>query len=84
MRRKIVFKTHAQDQLSLLSQSYNDLVPWNHLVRIVNTIIDHVNISNYKGGGGDSSYHLRILLKFIIYAYIQNCKCSSKKLEELA
>lgn len=54
MSRKVVFKTYNQDQLSLLPPSYDDLVPVNHPVRIVNTIIDHVDISalekSYKGG----------------------------------
>ena len=45
MSRKVVFKTYNQDQLSLLPASYDDLVPKNHPVRIVNTIIDHVDIS---------------------------------------
>ena len=45
MGRKVVFNTYNQDQLSLLPPSYDDLVPKNHPVRIVNTIIDHVDIS---------------------------------------
>jgi len=73
--RKVVFKTYDQDQLSLLPPSYDDLVPVNHPVRLVNTIIDHVDISaieqSYKGGG-TSSYHARMLLKVMIYAYLRN------------
>lgn len=68
MSRKVVFRRYAQDQLSLLPPSYYDLVPKNHPVRIVNTIIDHLNIDKlaktYKGGG-TSSYHPRMLLKVI-------------------
>lgn len=84
MSRKVIFKTYDQDQLSLLPPSYDDLVPEHHPVRIVNTIIDHVDISalekSYKGGG-TSSYHPRMLLKVIIYAYLRNLY-SSRKIEQ--
>ena len=84
MSNKVVFKTYQQDQLSLLPPSYDDLVPKNHLVRIVNTIIDHIDISalekSYKGGG-TSSYHPRMLLKVTIYAYLRNIY-SSRKIEQ--
>lgn len=46
MNRKVIFKTYTQEQLSLLPPSYDDLVPKNHPVRIVNTIIDQVDISS--------------------------------------
>ncbi|PQV44171.1 IS4 family transposase [Jejuia pallidilutea] len=84
MSKKVVFKTYHQDQLSLLPPSYDDLVPTNHPVRLVNTIIDRLDITalekSYKGGG-TSSYHPRMLLKVIIYAYLRNLY-SSRKIEQ--
>jgi len=84
MSRNVIFKTYDQDQLSLLPPSYDDLVPKNHPVRIVNTIIDSLDISvlekSYKGGG-TSSYHPRMLLKVLIYAYLRNLY-SSRKIEQ--
>lgn len=84
MKAKVVFKTYDQSQLSLLPPSYDDLVPAHHPVRIVNTIIDQIDISalerSYKGGG-TSSYHPRMLLKVIIYAYLRNMY-SSRKIEQ--
>lgn len=84
MSSNVVFKTYQQDQLSLLPPSYDDLVAKNHPVRIVNTIIDHIDISalekSYKGGG-TSSYHPRMLLKVIVYAYLRNIY-SSRKIEQ--
>ena len=84
MKAKVIFKIYSQDQLSLLPPSYDDLVPKNHPVRIVNTIVDRLNISSleksYKGGG-TSSYHPRMLLKVIIYAYLRNIY-SSRKIEQ--
>ncbi|MCK0145233.1 transposase, partial [Arenibacter sp. F26102] len=84
MSRKVVWKTNNQDQLSLLPPSYDDLVPKNHPVRIVNTILDQIDLSilekGYKGGG-TSSYHPKVLLKILIYAYLRNLY-SSRKIEE--
>ena len=84
MSRKIVWKTNDQDQLSLLRPSYDDLVPKNHPVRIVHTILDRIDLSAlekaYKGGG-TSSYHPKLLLKILIYAYLRNLY-SSRKIEE--
>jgi transposase len=77
MSRKVIFKTYNQDQLSLLPPSYDDLVPEHHPVRIVNTIIDHVDISalekSYKGGAPQAIIHVcysRLLYMPIYVIYI--------------
>lgn len=84
MKNKVVWKTNSQNQLSLLPPSYDDFVPDNHPVRIVNTIIDQIDITviekTYKGGG-TSSYHPRDLLKILVYAYLRNLY-SSRKIEQ--
>lgn len=40
MSHKIVSKTNNQDQLNLLPASYDNLVPKNHPVRLVNSILN--------------------------------------------
>jgi len=84
MKRKVVFKRYEQNQPMLLPPSYEDLVPENHPVRIVNEIIDRIDIGElektYKGGG-TSSYHPRMLLKVVVYAYLRNMY-SSRKIED--
>ena len=84
MKSNPVWKTNNQSQLSLLPPSYDDLVPRNHPVRIVNTILDQIDVSSleksYKGGG-TSSYHPRVLLKILVYAYLRNLY-SSRKIEQ--
>ena len=84
MNKQVVWKPNQQDQLSLLPPSYDDLVPKHHPVRIVNTIIDQIDISSieksYKGGG-TSSYHPKVLLKILVYAYLRNLY-SSRKIEQ--
>jgi transposase len=84
MKKKVVFKRYDQNQPMLLPPSYDELVPANHPVRVVNEIIDRIDISElertYKGGG-TSSYHPRMLLKVVLYAYLRNM-FSSRKMEE--
>ncbi|SFW77536.1 Transposase domain, partial [Sinomicrobium oceani] len=84
MSRKVTWKIYDQGQLSLLPPSYDDLVPQNHPVRIVNTILDSVDLSNLEKtyrGGGTSSYHPKVLLKILVYAYLRNLY-SSRKIEQ--
>ena len=84
MNRKVIWKTNNQDQLSLLPPSYDDLVPKNHPVRIVNSILDQIDSSGLENtykGGGTSSYHPKLLLKILIYTYLGNLY-SSRKIEQ--
>jgi transposase len=71
---KVVFKRYEQNKIELLPASYEELIPEGHLVRLVNKGIDQMNlagiISEYKGGG-TSSFHPKMLVKVIIYAYTQ-------------
>ena len=60
----------------------------NHPVRIVNSVVDALDISSllssYKGGGS-SSYHPRMMLKVLFYAYLNNiysCRKIEKALQE--
>jgi transposase len=80
---KIVFKTHQQNQISMLPPSLDELIDSHHPVRVVNTVVDHIDLSKllatYKGGG-TSSYHPRMLLKVLIYGYMTNIY-SSRKME---
>lgn len=84
MKRRQVWKTNHQDQLSLLPPSYDDLVPMNHPVRIVNTILEGIDVSSLEAsykGGGTSSYHPKVLLKILVYSYLRNLY-SSRKIEQ--
>jgi len=80
----VVFKSNHQHQAMLLPPDLNDLIAANHPVRIVSEVLDKVDITQllqqYKPGG-TSSYHPRMLLKILVYAYINNVY-SSRKIEE--
>ena len=75
MGKKIVFKTYQQHQMSLLPPSLDELISEKHPVRIVNSIVDQIELSALEksyAGGGASSYHPRMLLKVMIYSYLNN------------
>jgi Transposase and inactivated derivatives len=69
----------------LLPPNLDELIDGTHPVRVINNVIDSLDISSlskqYKGGG-TSSYHPRMLLKVLVYAYICN-EYSSRRIEEL-
>jgi transposase len=67
----------------MLPPSLEELIDKNHPVRIVNQVIDRIDIDallkKFKGGG-TSSYHPRMLLKVLVYAYVNNTY-SSRRME---
>lgn len=71
--KNITFKNYNKSQLALPVE-LEVFIPDNHIVRIVDQIIDSIDISPllelYKGGGS-SAYHPKMLLKVIVYAYTQ-------------
>jgi transposase len=80
----VAFKSNLQNQAMLFPHDLNDLIDANHPVRVVNEVLEKVDITElikqYKPGG-TSSYHPRMLLKVLVYAYINNVY-SSRKIEE--
>lgn len=71
---KVVFKQYSQGQMLLFPPSLDSLIPENHLVRLVNTAVEQMDLSaifSQYQGGGTSSYHPVMLLKILIYAYSQ-------------
>src|SRR5690606_29623273 len=69
---KAVFKQYQPTQSLLLPPSLEELIPRQHLVRVVNTVVDRMDISaiiNKYAGGGTSAYHPRMLLKVLLYGY---------------
>ena len=83
---KVIFKTYSPTQGLLLPPSLDELIALFHPVRVVNEVIESVNLEAlekaYKGGG-TSSYHPKMLLKILVYGYVSNVY-SSRKLEAAA
>jgi transposase len=75
----VTFKPYTMAQPTLLPQNLEELIPEDHLVRVVNRVIDSLDLapilSEYKGGG-TSSYHPRMMLKVLVYAYTQKVNSS--------
>lgn len=67
----------------LLPPSLEELIDKTHAVRVVCDVIDRIDITplveTFKGGG-TSSYHPRMLLKVLVYAYVNNIY-SSRRIE---
>ena len=65
---KIVFKELTSNQNVLFPVSLSEKIAPNHPVRVVNSVVDALDIScllwSYKGGG-TSSYHPRMMLKVL-------------------
>ncbi|MCX6640748.1 MAG: IS1182 family transposase [bacterium] len=69
-----IFKPYLQHQPMLLPPDLNELIPPHHLVRVVDQAVSRMNLDpvlERYPGGGTSSYHPRMLLKVLIYAYSQ-------------
>lgn len=84
MRRKRatpVFKPYVMNQVALLPPSYDEMIPQGHLVRVVNDAVEKIDVSallaKYKGGG-TSSYHPKMLLKVLVYAYAERIYSSRR------
>lgn len=69
----LTFKDYTMDQLQL-PLSFEDFIPENHLVRVVNTVVDSLELKplydRYKEGGCPA-YHPRMMLKVMIYSFTQ-------------
>jgi transposase len=76
-----VFKEYTMGQMVFLPVDLAEVIEPNHLVRVVNGAIEKMDLrvvyEQYKGGG-TSSYHPKMLLKVLIYAYAQQLYSSRK------
>jgi transposase len=76
-----VFKEYTMGQMVLLLVDLEEEIEPNHLVRVVNTAIEKMDLrvvyEQYKEGG-TSSYDPKMLLKVLIYAYSQQIYSSRK------
>ena len=82
---KLAIKSDNRKQDLLLPPSLDELVPQNHMVRVVDAVIDRLDISailsSYRGGG-NSAFNPRMMLKVLVFAYLSNVY-SSRRIEEL-
>jgi transposase len=81
-----IFKEYRQDQNFLLPPSLDEFVPEDHEVRIINEVVDSLDLlpllSRYEGGGAPA-YHPAMMLKVIVYAYSLGIYSSRRIAQEL-
>ncbi|MDR0721544.1 MAG: transposase [Treponema sp.] len=84
---KITYKPYDQGQLYLIPPGVDELIPANHLVRLVSEVIDEMDIGwllrKYQTGGGASRYHPEMMTKVFVYGYMTK-RCSSRMLAKAA
>jgi transposase len=76
-----VFKPYVMNQIALMPPSYDEKIPSDHLVRVVNKAIENLNVDgllNQYAGQGRSSYHPKMMLKILIYGYCKKIYTSRK------
>lgn len=82
--KKPVFKPYNQDQLMAFPPTFDELIPAEHTVRIVDKVINAINVGPLLEAyhiRGASNYHPVLLLKVLVYGYVTNTY-SSRKLAE--
>lgn len=71
---KVVFKPYDQGQQWLMPPSAEELIPSNHLVRVVSKTIDEMDLEpllrTYVKGGGASRFHPVMMFKVFVYGYM--------------
>jgi transposase len=76
----IQFKQLPLSSPSLFPEDIFEKISVNHPVRLVSEVVDQLDIDaiikQYKGGG-TTSYHPRMMIKILFYAYTNNIyKCN--------
>ena len=82
---KIHYHPYTPNQLVLFPQRIDENIAENDPVRIVNAIVDSLNLEAFKKlykEKGRSPYHPRMMLKVILYAYMNNVY-SCRRIEKL-
>lgn len=80
------FKPYEQHQLIFLPSSIEELVPEDHLVNVIDSIVEELDLRelyNSYGEEGQPAYHPKMLLKILLYGYSINVRSSRKISERL-
>ena len=84
MKKKItppIFKEYNMGQLMLLPVNLEELIPANHLVRVINEFVEGLEMKALKKvykGGGRPAYHPKMMLKVYLYGYTQKIYSSRR------
>lgn len=82
---KLHYRPYIPNQIVLFPQRIDVNIAANDPVRIVSTVVDNLNLDNFKKlykETGRCPYHPKMMLKVILYAYMNNIY-SCRKIEKL-
>ena len=82
---KLHFCPYICNQTVLFPQRIDESIAENDPVRIINAVVDGLNVDNFRKlykESGRSPYHPRMMLKVILYAYMNNIY-SCRRIEKL-
>ena len=74
-----MFKKYDQKQQFLLPINLENFIPEDHIGRILNDIIDAIDITTFESKyskDGCPAYHPRLLIKILLYGYMINIRSS--------
>lgn len=80
---KVIFKEYNQGQGTLFPVSLDSKIPTDSPARLVSQIVDRLDISKVidtYNSGGTSAYHPRMMLKVVLFSYLNNIY-SCRKIE---
>src|SRR3989344_2387950 len=81
-----MFKDYQQNQGQLLPQSLNDSISTDHTARLINQVIDEMDLSfilNTYSAMGQKAYNPKMLFKVLAYAYTIGIRSSRKIADRL-
>ena len=71
LRLSVHFKPYIQGQVQLLPLSLDACISAKHPVRVINTIVDSLDLTalyDTYSDGGTSSFHPKMMVKVILYS----------------
>jgi len=80
-----MFKKYDQNQQFLLPLRLDSFVPEDHIARIINDIIEAVDITAIESTyseNGSPAYHPRLMLKILLYGYMITIR-SSREIQKM-
>ena len=81
-----MFKDYQQNQGQLLPQSLSDSISSDHTARLINQVIDEMDLSFIEStysSLGQRAYHPKMLFKVLVYAYTIGLRSSRKIADRL-
>ncbi len=84
MQKKLNVRDYNNKQMLLFPASIGDFLPDDHIVHVVDEIVENLDLSSFYDkipSVGNPSYHPRMMIKVLFYAYMTGTY-SSRKIEQ--